>query len=84
MYKLSKTMVGLKRRRFFEEGRGAFLREVLHIVDPVEYPFILASMNCNYLKPVKLGDRLAVQVWIGEVNSGTASKPTGKDPEHRD
>jgi acyl-CoA thioester hydrolase len=52
---------------FFEEGRGAFLKEVFHIVDPIEYPFILARMSCTYLKPVKLGDQLAVHVWIGEV-----------------
>ena len=52
---------------FFEEGRAAFLKEVFHTVDPEEYPFILAQITCSYLKPVKLGDRLAVQVWIGDV-----------------
>lgn len=52
---------------FFEEGRGAFLKEAFHIVDPAEYPFILARMSCTYLKPVKLGDQLAIEVWIGEV-----------------
>lgn len=52
---------------FFEEGRAAFLKEVFHIVDPAEYPFILARMSCNYVKPVKLSDRLAVHVWIDEV-----------------
>jgi acyl-CoA thioester hydrolase len=52
---------------FFEEGRGAFLKEVLQIVDPSEYPFILARLSCDYLKPVKLGDRVAIHVWIGEV-----------------
>jgi acyl-CoA thioester hydrolase len=54
---------------FFEEGRSAFLKQVFHVVDPVEYPFILARMSCNYLKPVKLGDRLAVHLWIGEVGT---------------
>lgn len=52
---------------FFEEGRGAFLERVLRIIDPSEYPFILARMSCDYHKPVKPGDRIAVHVWIGKV-----------------
>jgi acyl-CoA thioester hydrolase len=52
---------------FFEEGRGAFLRRVFRIVDPSEYPFILARMSCDYLKPLRMGDQPSVHVWIGEV-----------------
>ncbi|VBB41955.1 Thioesterase superfamily protein [uncultured Desulfatiglans sp.] len=52
---------------YFEEGRSAFLARVLEIVDPSEYPFILARISCDYLRPLKLGDRIAIQVWIGRV-----------------
>lgn len=52
---------------YFEEGRSAFLARVLEIVDPSEYPFILARISCDYLRPVVLGDRIAIQVWIGRV-----------------
>jgi len=52
---------------YFEEGRSAFLARVLEIVDPSEYPFILARISCDYITPLKLGDRIAIQVWIGRV-----------------
>ena len=52
---------------YFEEGRKDFLYEVLDIVDPADYPFILVHIDCDFLKPVKLGDRLTLQVWIGEI-----------------
>jgi acyl-CoA thioester hydrolase len=52
---------------YFEEGRKAFLEKVLKVVDPADYPFILAHINCDFLKPVKLGDRISLQVWVGEI-----------------
>jgi len=52
---------------YFEEGRKAFLSEVLDIVNPADYPFILAHIDCDFLKPVKLGDNLVLFVWIGEI-----------------
>jgi acyl-CoA thioester hydrolase len=54
---------------FFEEGRKAFLEEVLSIVEPPDYPFILAHMSCDYLKPMKLGDSPVIKVWIGKVGA---------------
>ena len=52
---------------YFEEGRKIFLQEVFNIIEPADYPFILAHIQCDFLKPVKLGDSLSVQVWIGEI-----------------
>jgi acyl-CoA thioester hydrolase len=52
---------------YFEEGRKIFLRDVLTIVDPKDYPFILAHIDCDFLKPVKLGDTPVLEVWIGEI-----------------
>jgi acyl-CoA thioester hydrolase len=52
---------------YFEEGRKAFLSEVLDIVNPADYPFILAHIDCDFLKPVRLGDNLTLFVWIGEI-----------------
>jgi len=52
---------------YFEEGRKTFLRDVLNIVDPKDYPFILAHIDCDFLKPVKLGDSPMLEVWIGEI-----------------
>ncbi len=52
---------------YFEEGRKIFLRDVLTIVDPKDYPFILAHIDCDFLKPMKLGDSPVLEVWIGEI-----------------
>ena len=52
---------------YFEEGRKTFLADVLNIVDPKDYPFILAHIDCDFLKPVKLGDSPLLEVWIGEI-----------------
>jgi acyl-CoA thioester hydrolase len=52
---------------YFEEGRKAFLEKVLKVVDPADYPFILAHIRCDFLRPVKLGDRISLQVWVGEI-----------------
>jgi len=52
---------------YFEEGRKDFLESVLDVVNPKDYPFILAHINCDFLRPVKLGDRVSLQTWIGEI-----------------
>jgi len=52
---------------YFEEGRKVFLRDVLAIVDPKDYPFILAHIDCDFLRPLKLGDSPLLEVWIGEI-----------------
>jgi acyl-CoA thioester hydrolase len=52
---------------YFEEGRKVFLEEVFGIVQPEDYPFILAQMSCDYLKALKIGDSPRLEVWIGEV-----------------
>ena len=52
---------------YFEEGRAAFLDEVLGIVDPGDYPFILAHLNCDFNRPVKLGDRLVLEIWVDDI-----------------
>lgn len=51
---------------YFEEGRKAFLREVLSIRDPSDYPFILARISCVYVKPIRLSDPVSVKTWVSE------------------
>ncbi len=52
---------------YFEEGRAVFLDKVLGIVDPGDYPFILAHMNCDFIRPVKLGDRVLLEIWVDDI-----------------
>lgn len=52
---------------YFEEGRKAFLEEVLGIVDAASYPFILPHIHCDYRAPLRISDRPALETWIGEI-----------------
>jgi acyl-CoA thioester hydrolase len=52
---------------YFEEGRKAFLEKVLKVVDPADYPFILAHIRCDFLRPVRLGDRISLEILVGEI-----------------
>ena len=54
---------------YFEEGRKAFLREVFNITDPSDYPFILAKISCDYIRPIRLMDPLSIKIWISETGN---------------
>ena len=58
---------------YFEEGRKRFLHDVLDIVHPKDYPFILAHIDCDFLRPVKLGDSPLLEVWIGTIREKSFS-----------
>ncbi|HNY63800.1 MAG TPA: thioesterase family protein [Deltaproteobacteria bacterium] len=51
---------------YFEEGRKEFLQTLFNIVNPDEYNFILAHVECDYLKPVRISDPISLQLWVGE------------------
>jgi acyl-CoA thioester hydrolase len=52
---------------YFEEGRKEFLRSLFHIVKTEEYPFILAHISCDFLKPIRISDPISLQSWVGEI-----------------
>jgi acyl-CoA thioester hydrolase len=51
---------------YFEEGRKEFLRLLFDIVRPEDYNFILANISCDFLKPIRISDPLALRLWVGE------------------
>ncbi|HRV34785.1 MAG TPA: thioesterase family protein [Desulfomonilia bacterium] len=51
---------------YFEEGRKEFLHTLFNIVNPDEYNFILAHIECDYLKPVRISDPISLHLWVGE------------------
>ena len=51
---------------YFEEGRKEFIKRLFNIVDPEDYSFILASISCDFLRPVKLRDSITLQLWVGD------------------
>ena len=56
---------------YFEEGRKNFSKMEFQVSHPTEFAFIMAHIRCDYLRPVKLGDRVKLQMWVQ--NIGTKS-----------
>jgi acyl-CoA thioester hydrolase len=54
---------------YFEEGRKIFLTEVFGIREPGLYPFIMAKISCDYLRPISLDDSVSLHVWVSEIGS---------------
>ena len=54
---------------YFEEGRKNFSHQIFHFLDPAEFKFIMAHIQCDFLKPVKLSDRLTLQMWVLSIGS---------------
>ena len=52
---------------FFEEGRKAFLSEVLGITEPSGYSMILATISCEYIKPLCLTDNAVLETWVADI-----------------
>jgi acyl-CoA thioester hydrolase len=56
---------------YFEEGRKNFSHRVFQYNDPSEFAFIMAHIRCDYHRPVKLSNRITLQMWVK--NIGTKS-----------
>jgi acyl-CoA thioester hydrolase len=49
---------------YFEEGRKALFYESLAESTPDGFNFIIAHLECDYIRPVFLGDRLSLDMWV--------------------
>ena len=56
---------------YFEHGRILFSRHIFNMYEPADFTFIMAHISCDFLKPVKLSDRVILQ--MGVKNIGTKS-----------
>ncbi len=53
---------------YMEESRKVFFSEIFNIISPKDYPIILASISCNFIKPVLLAEKtLKVDLWIANI-----------------
>jgi len=53
---------------YFEEGRKEFFIHVLKSSSPKDFPFILAQVTCQYLRPIELDDKIVQEtVWISRI-----------------
>ncbi len=53
---------------YYEEGRKEFFVNVLGSRSPQDFPFILAQVTCDYLRPIELKERTVREaVWVSRI-----------------
>ncbi len=53
---------------YFEEGRKNFFRDISD-AGKVDFPFIMAQIGCDFLKPVTLSDQLFLKMQVSSIGS---------------
>jgi acyl-CoA thioester hydrolase len=56
---------------YFEEGRKHFSKKVFNVSDISDFKFIMAHIRCDFIIPIRLNDRVILQMWVK--NIGTKS-----------
>jgi acyl-CoA thioester hydrolase len=52
---------------YFETGRTAFFSHPDRAFIPHAFDFVLARIECDYLIPVRLKDRLLLRLWVTQI-----------------
>lgn len=52
---------------YFEEGRTRFFEQHFDLKTPFSFPFILAHIRCDYLKPITINTRVTLSLWVGQI-----------------
>ena len=54
---------------YFEEGRKAFFNKLLGVSDLSAFPFILARIGCDFLRPIMLNAQLSIEMWVKDIGN---------------
>lgn len=54
---------------YFEEGRKKFFVSSSKVENPLDFSFILAHIDCDYIRPVTLNTRLLLLMWVKEIGN---------------
>ena len=54
---------------YFEEGRKALFYDSLKESSPGGFNFIMAHLECDYIRPVRLDDRLMLEMWVTAIGT---------------
>ncbi|MFZ3045385.1 MAG: thioesterase family protein [Desulfatirhabdiaceae bacterium] len=52
---------------YFEEGRKALFQKIHTDSNSSVFPFILAHISCDYIRPVTLDSQLSLEMWVKEI-----------------
>jgi len=58
---------------YFEEGRKNFFQKHFKVSSPTGFGFILAHISCDFLKPIRLTDRLKLKITVGSIKNKSFS-----------
>jgi acyl-CoA thioester hydrolase len=56
---------------YFEEGRKHFSKKVFKVSDISDFKFIMAHIQCDFIRPIQFNDHVILQMWVQ--NIGTKS-----------
>ncbi|MFH0995672.1 MAG: thioesterase family protein [Pseudomonadota bacterium] len=54
---------------YFEEGRKAFFNKLLDVSDLSAFPFILAHIGCDFIRPITLNTQLSLKLWVKDIGN---------------
>ena len=58
---------------YFEEGRKHFSKKVFKVSDVSDFKFIMAHIQCDFIKPIQFNDRVILQMWVKDIGSKSFS-----------
>ena len=58
---------------YFEEGRKHFSKKVFDVSDVSDFNFIMAHIQCDFIKPIQFNDRVILQMWVKDIGTKSFS-----------
>jgi acyl-CoA thioester hydrolase len=58
---------------YFEEGRKHFSKKVFKVSDISDFKFIMAHIQCDFIKPIQFDDHVILQMWVKDIGTKSFS-----------
>jgi acyl-CoA thioester hydrolase len=58
---------------YFEEGRKHFSKKVFEVSDVSDFNFIMAHIQCDFIKPIQFNNRVILQMWVKDIGTKSFS-----------
>jgi acyl-CoA thioester hydrolase len=58
---------------YFEEGRKHFSQKVFEVSEVSDFNFIMAHIQCDFIKPIQFNDRVILQMWVKDIGTKSFS-----------
>jgi len=58
---------------YFEEGRKHFSKKVFKVEDISDFKFIMAHVQCDFIRPIQFNDHVILQMWVKDIGSKSFS-----------